>query len=376
MKTIKLNSFIISIVIFLNIYQIGLSWLIGLKFNMIILEYGLFILLLIVNKFTFSKKQNLLRFSFYIYFMIISFALTYLFNNNGWLDYYFTQFVSYGLILLLIFLLRFDFKYLYKYLIIHSYMTVLIYLLVLFSGKVVLSDDYMTWGLNITFGFSFILADTIINKKLLKFVYLVPIAILIVINGNKGTVLILGIVVLFSLYRIWDNWLKKTIATIVMGVFFLNLTDIFIYLINNLESTGLITNSYALNGFKTALNQGDYSLLFDSRVNIYDNSVMIIQENIIGLGIGKFEEIFGLFPHNLFLDIFVTYGVIIGIPFLCLIIYEIISGYKSIKNKQQLVIFIAIFSNFMRLMVSKTFVSDPMFWLMISFAVLIKVGKR
>ncbi|PFA05082.1 hypothetical protein COA08_15925 [Bacillus cereus] len=370
---LKVNSFIISLIVFLNIYQVGLNWLFGISFNMAI-EYLLVILLFMINKLKFVIFRNY-KLLFYIYFMLFSFAGTFYLNNNSMLPFYFEQFILYGLVLLTVFMFPIDWKYLYKYIIVHSYATTIIYITVLLLEKVSIIHDYMTWGYYCIFGLSFLLCDTIINKKFLKLIYLIPLLGITFVNGPKGALIVTVVLVMICFYKVTNSWFKRVVMSIIIAILAVNFVDLLKLLIEVLENISFTSNSYFINSLNSFISGDEISGVFDNRDFIYEYGATTIKENIFGIGIGTFQSIYQVFPHNIFLDVFSTYGVLAGGLIVLFLIYEIITCYVVVQEKYQLIIFIVVLSNSFKLLVSKTFVYDPVFWLLLCIIVVIK-GKN
>jgi len=207
-------------------------------------------------------------------------------------------------------------------------------------------------------------------------VYLAPIGLSILINGSKGAIIVIILSALLCLYHSIKSLLVKFVFTLGIVTISLNIIPILRLIINKLYDYGFTNASYSLTGLYRALTINDFTLLLSGRGDIYANSILGIKGHPFGMGIAKFHELFAFYPHNIFLDIFVTFGVIIGSSFMLLLIYEFISGYKSIVGYPQLIIFIAVLGNFSRLFVSKTFISDPVFWLLVATSVAIKVQSE
>ncbi|WP_236781733.1 O-antigen ligase family protein [Bacillus cereus] len=243
-------------------------------------------------------------------------------------------------------------------------------------GKVSIIHDYMTWGYYCVFGLSFILCDTIINKKFLKLIFLIPLLGITFINGPKGALIVILALLIMCFYKITNSWLKRGLVSITIGILAVNFVSLLNGLIEILENISFTSNSYFINSLKGVLSDNKVSGVFDNRDFIYEYSMAMIKENTFGVGIGTFESIYKVFPHNIFLDLFTTYGIVVGGLIIIFLIYEIITCYIAIQKKWQLVMFIVIFSNSFKLLVSKTFVYDPVFWLLICTIVVIKGTKN
>ncbi|MEI2314096.1 O-antigen ligase family protein, partial [Bacillus nitratireducens] len=257
-----------------------------------------------------------------------------------------------------------------------SYATTIIYMSALFMEKVSIIHDYMTWGYYCVFGLSFLLCDAIINKKFLKLIYLIPLLGITFINGPKGALIVIVALVMICFYKVTNSWFKRIIMSIIIAILAVNFVDLLKLLIETLENISFTPNSYFINSLKSFISDDKLSGVFDNRDFIYEYSMTTIKENIFGVGIGTFQSIYQVFPHNIFLDIFSTYGVLVGGLIVIFLLYEIITCYIVVKNKWQLIIFIVVLSNSFKLLVSKTFVYDPVFWLLICIIVVIKGTKN
>ncbi|BAR81105.1 uncharacterized protein KNN_00228 [Bacillus thuringiensis serovar tolworthi] len=162
---------------------------------------------------------------------------------------------------------------------------------------------------------------------------------------------------------------------IILLILALNFVGLLNGLIKILENISFTANSYFINSLKSVLSVDKISGVFDNRDFIYEYGIHTIEENVFGIGIGKFQSTYGVFPHNIFLDIFSTYGILLGGLIVVFLVYEIATCFMVVKNKKQLIIFIVVLSNSFKLLVSKTFIYDPVFWLLICIMVVIK-GKK
>jgi len=84
----------------------------------------------------------------------------------------------------------------------------------------------------------------------------------------------------------------------------------------------------------------------EPRLEIYLNSFKYINDNLLfGLGISKTREVIGIYPHNIFLDVFLAAGIIGFIPFLIIVLRWSASFFYSLRymvvNKERAAIGVA-----------------------------------
>ena len=160
--------------------------------------------------------------------------------------------------------------------------------------------------------------------------------------------------------------------SVIIAILAMNFVSLLRVLIDVLENISFTSNSYFINSLKSFISDDKLTGVLDNRDFIYEYSMTIIKENIFGVGIGTFQSIYQVFPHNIFLDIFLTYGFLVGGVIILFLLYEIITCYIVVQEKYQLIIFLVVLSNSFKLLVSKTFVYDPVFWLLICNVVVMK----
>lgn len=178
----------------------------------------------------------------------------------------------------------------------------------------VMSGGYM--------GFASVMLPAFIGAVLLLFVYRVkwtiPLLLFfltdLTVYGNKGAAI--SAVLITSLIYIFtpdSSLIKLRRVYVVLGiglVGLLSLSGIFSLLKNLAQDIGV--GSYSLTDFADILDLANLSS-FNSRSQIWENVFFELKDNWgFGLGIGGFETRYGNYPHNFFLDIFVTHGVILG----------------------------------------------------------------
>ncbi len=146
---------------------------------------------------------------------------------------------------------------------------------------------------------------------------------------------------------------------------FLLLEHIVLFTMNLLIEMDIST--YAINQFVRLLQHGDPSDFFSGRFDIWQNAWnMFLAKPILGHGAGYFHSVYGTYPHNILLDVLVSFGIIGALGIGCLICKSlyIIAKYKE-GNKLLGLMFLCLW--FPKLIFSVSFVWDMGFWAFIAF---------
>lgn len=115
-----------------------------------------------------------------------------------------------------------------------------------------------------------------------------------------------------------------------------------------------------------------------ARESLREKSLALIFENPFGMGLGQervalsynSEEAAGSYPHNLFLEIFLQYGIYLGLFITILLIYLMSSSFLNNNNiitKDIWLMFLSL--GFLPLMFSATYTNWPGFWVFLALNV-------
>lgn len=261
-------------------------------------------------------------------------------------------------------------KYLKKFLIIN-----LIFLIYVSQNKFLyekLGLDYMSWGYLLL---PIILFYTYYYQKNLKFNYLLLIIgslFLLLIFGSRFNFLIGFIGVIFLLYQVKHKILRYGIVLgiIVSFLILFNLKNFLLAIIGILNKINLPTDSigrliYSLNNFIAGKD------ISSGRNIIYIQTLETIKKNIF-FGNGIFGYIGNIeyrnrngtfYPHNIFLEILLQFGIIGLIVFLILILLIIKKIYVKRKKGYKLdnIYFIFIILS-LKLLLSDSYLMEIWFW--------------
>lgn len=358
----KINCHVISLIILMNAFQIILAWDFGFIFNMWI-EYVIIIFLVIINKFKIVNMRNIIT----IGVVGIIFAFNKLFNDSKTLAFYVNQFVLFALPLILIFMINIDIKHFIKVFYIYNIINLILYLLLIVINPDKLIADYMTFGFYAIFSAIYVLIYAYYNKKKIMMTLSILALPLIFINGNRGTILIAATAILLMILMNATNIKKKIFLTIIIVIVGINATNILKGTLDFITKD-LGVSTYSINSLYRMLDSDNTESAIGGRYDIYQETAEEFKNHtIFGIGVGTFQEKYGYFAHNIFLDAYSTFGIIMATIYFIYLFYIGFKMYKiSIKNIGVKILFIFMVANVMKLMLSKTFIYDPTIWLYIS----------
>ena len=104
----------------------------------------------------------------------------------------------------------------------------------------------------------------------------------------------------------------------------------------------------------------------------------IIENPMWGYGITADRAMFGIYPHNMFLEILCQYGIVFGsLLIITMLVITVIALLKSRKNTRSFTFGLMLVSIvFVKLMISSTYTIEPLLFFMMGYFVLILRKKR
>lgn len=181
----------------------------------------------------------------------------------------------------------------------------------------------------------------------------------VIIIGSRGPVMAWALY-FAALIAISDMRKSRKLLIILAVVFTVIFRDwIFKYLYLIFKSIGI--NSRTLRLFVEGRISQD-----SGRGLIQAKCFEMIRENwFVGSGIGADRRVIGTYPHNLFIEIILQFGIIIGGFLLAALICAAIRGFIRADNKKLYFFYFCI--GFLPLMVSGTYLTDLTFWLFLGY---------
>ena len=249
----------------------------------------------------------------------------------------------------------------------------LIYLLLLLQGQ--LDIGYMEFSYNLLFSVMFLFIYAIKFKNKIDIIFTLSGIVMIFTLGSRGAMLAVIIGIVFYI-------LINSRLSVKNILYFIPLTLITIFLSTNfllsLERFNLLLQYLNINSRTLNLLLAGNASSDSGRGKLFEYSISgIINNPIIGTGMAGDREVLGAYTHNLFTELLLQYGLIVGSFFIFIIIYYLLKSFLY-KNKNELyyVFFATFFSNgFMKLMFSSSYLMEPMFFVMLGLSFLV-INKR
>lgn len=227
------------------------------------------------------------------------------------------------------------------------------------------------------------------SYKIISLIFMVITFIEISILGNRSSMLIcIFMIIYYEIKNISNYNCTKTLIKLIISIILItfiseNIIDILISIKNILESIGVY--SYSITKYIRTLQEGGIAGVIEQssgRDVLYSQVIDIIKNaNFAPKGVNYFYYITGglyLYPHNLFLEILLDFGIIGFILFLIITIILIIKYIKQAKYDKEfkdIVCLMLIFS-LTRLMVSTSYWREAYLWSAIGFIIFYNKTKE
>lgn len=328
------NEFLFAIYLFLfAICKIFIRYLTGFS-TVILMASTLLILLLSILYNIREKKQKIMlnkNFLFVVFFVILLFLITTIFNYNIYIGQYLYEFLIYGIICMYLFSNVKNYKEFFKY-----FANIAIFVILLYCTDPFMEffffTDYMSFGLTCMLpSFCACCIGRNLFKKKIYFVFEVIAFLEILFFCNRGAIIVaVALELLLYLTATRLSWKKIgfiIFCTIIVVILLLNIEKILLELIKFLDKQDL--NSYSIKAIYNMVS-GENSGL-SGRDTIWKTANNYFKESWIwGHGIGAFQNKYGGYTHNIFFEILTSYGMIgmsIFIVLLLMYIYKIFMSY-------------------------------------------------
>ena len=324
-----------------------------------------------------------------LFFSFVAFGTSALFSGDfgSWLPF-FKDFVQACLFLVLGSLFVIDFDRLLNTCKYYSLFSVVLYEYMIFSKSTGLKN-YMGFGYNFLMIISFLMLYSAVYKKSILFVLTIFMSMQMLLYGPRMgwllTAILYLIVVMIKVKKIW--WkillsLVSVVGAINYRALVLGVINLFINRTNTLTVT-LYRLRQTLEGNSTS------EELLGVRHILFSRSLELIKQYpLFGVGIGGFQKKAGIpfsYPHNIILEIFLDFGIVLGTVFIIFIVWLIVKSLIDAKEKKlesYLLLMIWLLLNFLRLFVSQSYVCENIFFAVICLAmnslnnVNLTAGKR
>jgi O-antigen ligase len=128
--------------------------------------------------------------------------------------------------------------------------------------------------------------------------------------------------------------------------------------------------------FDIIVNQGliQYTSGRDEIVSILINAIR--ESGFLGYGIGGSWQFVNTYPHNLVIDLWISFGLFFGSLLFIVIIFIQLRGLKACKTLEDKgFLMLLFFCGFFKLFMSYTYIDEPMLYMLLGFAVGLKRRK-
>lgn len=329
------------------------------------------------------NKRTILFLLWIVFLFLISYFRL---DNIEYLNEYFFQFLSYGLILFIMLSMPFNYE---KIIAGVSVLTLIILVNPIgIINSLISEHDIYSGTLQIDMGLSYALLPSVVagilhfvffrkqSNMVVKISYLINLLflILLIIFSVRGVIISLFILfyaLIISLikgkFRIFGKTLLYSSAVFLIVVA-IKINDIILFTYEFLLSKGIEFSALTKSVNKMQSSSG----ISSGRINIYEKVFQLIKENpLLGEGISFYASYTGgLYPHNIILQLMLESGVLLTVPIIILILiagkitFSSIDYFKKNKGFKVLVMFCFV-SSVPRLMFSSYLWKEQLFWLLL-----------
>ena len=386
----SINSLMIALIICANLIALILDTLGIASSGVVPLVFGLSLIISIINSIILKTKLRVsIKSILLLIYILVVFTFSLLARGFDGATYkYMIMFLAYGGIIFLVTLMEFDSYKVIKY-------TMMLGILFLINPLKIAGYSPISTTLSgqISMGASYAflpcVAAAIIHlffyrdrvSLFIKVAYLANASLLFLLlkEATRGVLLSIIILCLYIYFTRIGIKQSRTRTLKIFGILLLMFSGSLL-LIANLES--VLINIYELMkrmGFEVSSiiktndliqSEGGIVGILNGRGLIYMNALEMIKTSPIwGLGIGAYEDIYGTYQHNIFLQLFTEGGILLVLPISIIIIQcfsklvkEVLKIEKTPKMQLLLMLFVI---SIPRLMISSYLWQEQTFWLLI-----------
>ena len=270
-----------------------------------------------------------------------------------------------------------DYKRLLESLRITSMIVTICALIYLILGlKDQLQIGYMEFAYQLMFSALFLFIYAVKYKNKIDIIMSLSGIMMIFVLGSRGAMVgVIAGIVFYFLNKKRASVKRTALYFSITGIFYLVFSK-FLVVIGNIN---IILQSININSRTINLLLENEIINSSGRGSLYDQSISALENNLfIGTGMAGDRAVLGIYTHNLFTELLLSYGVILGSVFIFALIYHLISSlFHKNKNEIYYIFFVAFFSSgFMKLMFSWSYLMEPIFFVMIALSFLIRKKNR
>ncbi len=319
---------------------------------------------MVYSAFIWLKRREILALSLYVIFAFVFFVQSILFPEN---ISYFSNYIFYLFAMCIPCFINIVMVKEWK---LHEETLLIFSIIIFIIGELILvlsivnrtqSSDYsMSYSYYMLLPALFFLFIFFTKNKTVYLIFSIIAFLSIVLLGSRGAMI--SWIVFFAIAFLASK--TKLIIKAVMIAILLFLVvefDKILQWINNvLIELGLSSRTIYM------IQTNDF-LAHDSGRGILQTKIkeMIIAHPFVGNGIGSEYRIIGTYSHNIFLDVFLQYGIIIGVILVILFGYLIVKSF--IYSSQKIALFMFACYGFVPLLVSGSYLQSCAFWIFLAY---------
>ena len=248
------------------------------------------------------------------------------------------------------------------------------------SGRALENDD-MEAAYRMLPSIRYLIYYASVKKQVVYIAIAGVLSTVILIFGTRGPIvcMLVYVALLTIYYSFKSRNLKKLLILLII---FAIVLSIFIFDSLFIEVTSVLSKAFEKIGFSTRIFnfiiEGDITAS-KGRESLAKQAVEAIIENPMwGYGITADRAMFGIYPHNMFLEILCQYGIVFGsLLIITMLVITVIALLKSRKNTRSFTFGLMLVSIvFVKLMISSTYTIEPLLFFMMGYFVLILRKKR
>lgn len=268
-----------------------------------------------------------------------------------------------------------------QYLRIAAYLFIIRFLMDLFIfSRGSLENVYSQYaGYQLYIGFTMLLVPMLLQKKWYDYIAAILCAVFTLITGARGpfAFLVVSLVICMLLVSNEKRRLAKILPLIAVAtvVIVINMQSIMTFFMNLVAAGGGSSRT-----IQTIIN-GNFFTYLSGRQNVYPIAWDYITKHpFVGCGfvndrvylaqsIGGYGSVTGNYAHNIFLEIGMQFGLVLGIVVVVFLIKLIVGTYKRQTTIEKKLFYTALLcSALLPLLVSGSYLSSPMFYALIGYS--------
>ena len=248
------------------------------------------------------------------------------------------------------------------------------------SGRALENDD-MEAAYRMLPSIMYLIYYASVKKQVIYIAIAGVLSTVILIFGTRGPIvcMLVYVALLTIYYSFKSRNLKKLLILLII---FAIVLSVFIFDTLFIEVSSALSKVFERIGFSTRIFnfiiEGDI-IASKGRESLAKQAIEAIIENPMwGYGVTADRAMFGIYPHNMFLEILCQYGIVFGsLLIITMLVITVIALLKSRKNTRRFTFGLMLVSIvFVKLMISSTYTVEPLLFFMMGYFVLILRKKR